>query len=223
MSDTNYRTHSKYEAQLANVQAWRKLSGRDALAEGEEYWTLIALPSFEVETLEGAGFLLSRSQFVGVNYAVAVCDGYKASYGVTTVPLPWNLAIRERALCPMGGLVYLDTTDEITENPERVAQLISTTVALCGAPTLVCANFCLTNPRRGHRHASLDSFVTQVELPDGWDMTTWWDDGQEYDYYLPGKTNRTQMVTFFFHNFMVAAQRFEVETRSMRAESCSAL
>lgn len=192
----NYKAEAKHEAQLTNIEAWRKITGRKSLYAKEQYWTFIDSESFEIDTIESAGFLRSRRQFVGVNYDPYICKNYSKKYGVRTIDLPWDLAVLKERPCPNGGLIYLDTMDELDgEKNRRASTLLNCTMRAAGKGTLICANFCFNRPRVSSKPLPLDVFVDNVRLPKGWSLVP---SPAGHDFNLPPRTNRTQMVTFFF-------------------------
>lgn len=193
----DYRVDEKRRAQLQNIRIWRSLARRRRLRPAEQYWTLMDAKSFELETVEGSGLLVRRSQFHGVNNIPGNFRECVRNFpGISAHPGDWLDVMGTAPACPKGGIVYLDTMAQLDEISAEASTLLAATLEVCGPGTLVCANFCYTNPYRSHRKIPFGRFADRLLrfLPER--VSSRWKTPSKA--YLPEKTSSTQMVTFFF-------------------------
>jgi len=197
----DYRNDRKQKAHLKNIEVWSHLTGRRVLSPEEQYWTLMDDNSFELQTLEEQGFL-KKAQFHGVNRDAEKVQACKTLFpGIETYLGEWTDIVRRYNPCTNGGLVYLDTMSQLDQISPVASTLLTATLDSVGPNTLVCANYCMDNPRSPTKKIPYDVFVSRIL--DRFEFSTAtrsWEHIKfgQYDAYLPGKVNQTQMITFFF-------------------------
>jgi hypothetical protein len=200
-ADIDYREEAKRQAHLMNICMWQQQSKRLTFNSKEQYWTLMDDRSFELETLKTHNLISSPSQFHGVNDNERK---YKACmeqfFGIQGYYGEWTTILRQNDICPHGGIVYLDTMSQLDEYSAIASTMLAATLEACGSQTLICANFCMTNPRQGQRVIESHIFSKRLleaseKIQNKWALVM---SPEGHDCYLPEKTSSTQMVTYFF-------------------------
>lgn len=206
----DYRTEAKRECHLLNIEHWRQLTGRKALNPDEEYWTLADDESFEVESLEQAEFLPDRSLFHACNDNEGKLKALAKKFpGINTHHGHMERTAGDFCMCPHGGIIYLDTTYRLDLHRANASYLLTVVMQSAGPGTLICANVIAQNVYNKKRLLP-ETFFKRV-MKNFSDFSQWEPSSEIRGAivhptsgwvllptrFIPKKTSRTQMNTFF--------------------------
>jgi hypothetical protein len=148
----DYNTSSnKFYARKSNQDIYRHIRGISVIPENQYYQTLCHLqdlsPGSEIVQLTSINFL-KPWQFIGVDNDENLIEQNRM-YHPQAIWLPgdWvNVIRQQKNFNP--AMVYLDTINELRS--PIAARILCQTMWLCRPKTLIIANFCANNPRKGN-------------------------------------------------------------------------
>lgn len=144
------RSSNKFYARKSNSDIFCHIRGLKSIPKDQYYQTLCHFqdnsPGSEIVQLVSCGFL-KPSQFIGVDSDSDLIEKNKLHHPQSTwLCGDWiNVIYNQDNFNP--AMVYLDTINELRS--PIAARILCKTMELCGPDTLIIANFCANNPRKG--------------------------------------------------------------------------
>jgi len=153
---------NKFYARRSNEDIFRFVRKENVIPKGQFYQTLCHLqdnsPGSEIVQLSSPNSdrdycFLEKSQFVGVDNDSNLIElNRKFHPEATFLCGDWiNVIYNQENFNP--AMVYLDTINEL-KSP-IAARILCKTMLLCKPKTLIIANFCANNPRKGNTGSQL--------------------------------------------------------------------
>lgn len=150
--ESEYENAEKLAARVENVRVYRELSGRMAIPEGKQYWTLAALqtcnPTSEIEQMVTLG-LCTKEQFYGLDEIVELTEQNRVNHPTAH----WFTGEWHAVISHLEGfnpeLIYLDLTS--MADSRESADITYRTIKQCPPDTVLLVNVALTNPYTGHQ------------------------------------------------------------------------
>lgn len=141
---------NKFYARKSNEVICRSVKNVKKLPKSECYYTLCHLQDqsagSEIVQYVSSGFLESH-QFVGIDNDINLIEQNKQFHpDATFLCGDWIEAIK--SLGTLKGMIYLDTINELRS--PAAARILCETMWRCEPNTLIIANFCANNPRKGN-------------------------------------------------------------------------
>lgn len=186
----------KMEARSQNVALYRRLTGNHRIPANREYWTLANVQPLhegsEISQMVDEG-LITKSQFHGVDRDTAIIAVNKRWHPEAHwYAGEWEDVIAVEDFNP--ALVYLDTTSFADQH--TAIALVTETMMLCPAQTVLFANLMLNSPYSGRKFnpntilAAIGKSVPAREL-EQWNLSV-----ENFEYTTTGKTH---MLTYVIH------------------------
>lgn len=189
-----YESPEKLSARAANVELYRRLTGRYAIPADRQYVTLAARQSdretSEINQMLALGLITSKSQFVGVDMVAELIEFNRVTHPEAVwvhQQTTWlNTLLEIEPFNP--GVIYLDTEYE----GRRAAQMAAETMSVCSNGVVLLVNTCASSPYR--KVMDSDGFLNEMtaRVPD---IGVWTRQGVEVFEY---SSNATLMRTFAF-------------------------
>jgi len=186
----------KIEARSQNVAIYRRLTGNRRIPDDREYWTLASVQPLhegsEISQMERLG-LLTKNQFHGVDWNKNIIAQNELWHPEAHwYAGEWVDVIGANEFNP--ALCYLDTT--AFADRHVAARLVSETMLLCPAQTVLFANLMLNDPyakRKIDPNAVLQAISEGVPPSElrRWDLSV-----ENFEYSMTGKTS---MLTYVFY------------------------
>lgn len=189
----------KIGARKANIELYRKLSGRQGIPVDREYWTLCNRqppePGAEIEQMLAAGVISSKSQFHGVDWDKKG-EGIIAQNKVWHPEAHWYQGEWSEVITKVNfnpAFVYLDATNFADQH--IASGLVTTTMMLCPFDTVLIVNLMLTDPRSSRVFDS-DKLIRNLEcrVP-SMELSLWNIRIPNYRY----SASKTELITYAFY------------------------
>jgi hypothetical protein len=159
--ESEYENPEKLAAREENVRIYRALTGRTAIPEGKQYWTLAALqstrPESEIEQMVALG-LCTKEQFYGLDEIVELTEQNKVNHPTAHwFSGEWCESIARLDFKP--ELIYLDLTS--MADSQESADITYRTIKQCPPDTVLLVNVALNNTYTGHK-TTIDELLEHV-------------------------------------------------------------
>jgi hypothetical protein len=198
MQPKYYKLDIKKKARKKNIEIYRELTGNFSIPENKQYWTLCNLQppdcdGTEIVQLRNMGFILSDSQFYGVDFNEEIIIKNREWHpNATWIYGDWEEGVRQvDNFNP--SLVYLDMTSFVST--KKVLYSINSTMSRCKINTVILVNLMLNDPRSSR---IFDSSFLVSSLPKtvpSLELSKW---RQEVNSFTYNATGYTEMKTFVF-------------------------